>query len=565
MKSSLFLLLLFSFVSISQAETKLKVGTPESILNGVIKENTRVSSEYTFPSGSGEQIRVIVKDYYFKDGRLSMSGKAVESGNSMFILKGDINEIYGWVLFKDKKIAYEYTTDDKKNVTVEQVPVSRVFCVDDFGGPASTCNPFFPDFIYEREPPAPHIGEYPGTNLNELQSLPGAEKVLYMDITNIMSGTEPISQTKEDVWRTWQSFASGYSMYEVNVTTDNAVYQAAGTVNSGIAKFYNQTGRSYSPVNAFGTTSSSTVYRQNNGYGTGRTGLHETGHLMGVYDYGGTGGTYFVGFSEFKWNTIMGNYWYGDSWGTEALYQWSKGEYNTATVKTDFLDIANKNLPYREDDIPGTVPLKFTGASQILAEDNYGQIALNTDSDEFTFEIIDNSGQVNLRIDRIEYLGGAMLDIDASILDESGSEVIQDNPKAARYAELETDLPKGKYTLLIKGGAEGTPQTGFSNYSSLGYYAIEGEITGGSTEITTKMIISSRVRIFPVFAGAQVKIDLPNECKIDKISVFSINGKQMFYSQERVEFIDFSNFAAGIYTVNIGIEGMNVVRKIIKK
>jgi len=563
--ASVFICLLF--FSLAQSGSKLSVGTTQSILSDLVTRNVKASSTYTFLSSSADQIPVIVEDFYLENGKLSMVGKAQESENSDFILKGDINEVYGWVLLKDKNLAYEYTTDGNKNVTVEQVPISKVLCVDEFSEPETGYNALFPDFLYDREPPSPHIGEYNGENLNELQSLPGAEKVLWCDIRDIMSGTEPLSQTKEDVWRTWQSVASGYSMYDVNVTTDQDIYQQAGVTNSGIAKFYNQTGRSYSPVNAFGTTRSSTVYRQSNGYGTGRTGLHETGHLMGVYDYGGNpGGTYFVGFAEFKWVPIMGNYWYGNSWGEEALYQWSKGEYNTATCKQDFLDVANKNLPYREDDIPNTVPLKFSGASQILAEDNWGQIEKNTDSDGFTFEIIENSGQVNLRIDRIEYIGGAMLDVDASILDESGSVVIQDNPKAARYAELETNLSKGKYTLLIKGGAEGTPQTGFSTYSSLGYYAIEGEITGGSTEkITTKMILSNSVRIIPVFAGAQVKIVLPKECKIDKITVYAVDGRKVFHSKERIEYIDFSDFAAGVYTVSVGIDGMNVNRKIIKK
>jgi len=556
---------IFLFFSSVFSGSQRAVGTTQSVIEDIVKQNVRASSNYTLLSSSAEKLVLSVEDYYFKDGQLSMTGKAQNAENSMFIMKGSLDELYGWVLLRDRKIAYEYTTDENKKVFVEQVPVSKVFCIDDFPGQYSDADPFYPDFIPDRAIPVPHIGDYPGTDLNKLQSLPGAKKVLYMDITDIMNGTEPKSQTKDDVWKTWQSFASGYSMYEVNVTTDKAVYQAAGTPNSGIAKYYNQTGRSYSPVNAFGTTSSSTVYRQNNGYGTGRTGLHETGHLMGVYDYGGTGGTYFVGIKEFKWNTIMGNYWYGDSWGAEALYQWSKGEYTSANVKTDFLAIANKNLPFRNDDIPTSVPLKFTGASQITADNNYGQITPNTDSDDFDFEIITATGHAKLTISRIEYMGGGMLDVDASILDASGKVIVTNNPKAIRSASLDTDLPKGKYFLRIKGGAEGTPQNGFSNYSSLGYYSIAGEITGGGTAITPKNILANRVRIIPVFAGTQVKIDIPDECKIDKIALFSIDGKRKFYSDTRVNFIDFSDLGSGIYTIIIGIDGMNVVRKIIKK
>ena len=49
-----------------------------------------------------------------------------------------------------------------------------------------------------------------------------------------------------------------------------------------------------------------------------------------------------------------------------------------------------------------------------------------------------------------------------------------------RYAEFK-DVPlsaPGTYKLIIKGGAEGTPDWGFSNYGSLGVYGISGDVTG---------------------------------------------------------------------------------------
>ncbi len=566
MRTIVSLLLLFSFVSFSQPNSKLKLGTPASILDDVIKANTRVTSVFTLLSSSAEKIRLDVEDFYYKDGTLSMSGKAQESENSDFILKGDRDEIYGWVLFKNRKIAYEYTTDDKKNVIVAQVPVSKVFCVDDFTELKTGYNPKIPDFLYKTLPPIPHIGDYPGTNVNELQSLPGATKVLYLNITGVMNGEDPISQTKDDIWKTWQCVAGGFSMFEVNVTTDPNVYEQAGVVNSGIAKFKNSGGTSSSPVHAFGTTSSSTVYRQDDGYGTGRTCTHELGHLLGVYDFGGSpGGTYFVGFPDFKWVPIMGNYWYGDPWNEDALFQWSKGEYNSSNTKENFLDSASKYLQYREDDIPETVPLTFTGTSQIEIENNYGQITPNTDSDGFTFEIAGNSGNVNLKIDRIEYLGGAMLDVCASILDESGTVIATHNADAARFALLETDLPEGKYTLLIEGGAEGTPQTGFSNYGSLGFYGIDGTISGGVTQIANNTYIDKSITVRPISSGAKINLDIPENSKVEKIALYSMSGVRLFVSNTRVASIDLHDFAAGIYVLSIVHDGTKMVRNIVKR
>ena len=59
------------------------------------------------------------------------------------------------------------------------------------------------------------------------------------------------------------------------------------------------------------------------------------------------------------------------------------------------------------------------------------------------------------------------------------------NDMVARTAKLDVMLPAGEYKLIVKGGGEGTPQAGFSSYSSLGYYGISGTIAaavGGGTD-----------------------------------------------------------------------------------
>jgi hypothetical protein len=54
-----------------------------------------------------------------------------------------------------------------------------------------------------------------------------------------------------------------------------------------------------------------------------------------------------------------------------------------------------------------------------------------------------------------------------------------------RSAAFSSNLSAGTYTLEVTGGAEGTASNGFSKYSSLGYYAIEGSISGsdGGTDL----------------------------------------------------------------------------------
>ena len=54
-----------------------------------------------------------------------------------------------------------------------------------------------------------------------------------------MNGSEPITMKKEDICNIWQCMAAGFVMFDVNVTTDKAVVDAAGVSNCGISKFFN--------------------------------------------------------------------------------------------------------------------------------------------------------------------------------------------------------------------------------------------------------------------------------------------------------------------------------------
>jgi MYXO-CTERM domain-containing protein len=327
----------------------------------------------------------------------------------------------------------------------------------------------------------PHIGNYSNADITKLQSRPGAPKVWYIDLTDVLNGTTPIGQTPTDVWQTWQSLSAALSAFDVNVTTDPAVYTAAGTRNSGVAAMANvNEGSSSCGLNVFGSTRACDVHRYRNGYSTGRILSHEVGHGLGMgHDGGDNGGEYFNGFSAFQWTPLMGNIWPGDRW-MQALYQWSQGEYTSATNDEDDFANLDRHLDYLADDVPATKALTIAG-STVARTSNWGQIGRNTDTDTFTFRIGSSGGRAELLIDRIEYIGGAMLDVDASIVNASGTVVMQNNAAVARNAELEVDLPAGDYTLVIKGGAEGTPANGFSKYSSVGFYGIEGTLTGATS------------------------------------------------------------------------------------
>src|SRR5262245_59227616 len=112
----------------------------------------------------------------------------------------------------------------------------------------------------------------------------------------------------------------------------------------------------------------------------------------------------------------MGNYYMNGT--AEALNQWSKGEYSGANNKEDDLAIITRKLPYRADDIPDSKSLQFSGTT-VSSDVNRGQIASNTDTDTFTFKVT-SAGHATLNITRIEYYGGSMLDVDATLQDSTG-------------------------------------------------------------------------------------------------------------------------------------------------
>jgi hypothetical protein len=334
---------------------------------------------------------------------------------------------------------------------------------------------------------ARHIGPYQNEDVTQLQSKPGSPYVFYLNLAAVMSGSTPLNGvTKENMYRAWQSIADQYSMLNLNVTTSRAVYDAARNANllrTGIINFVNADGRSNAPLRSFGTTAAGTLYRNPSsgfdyGYGIGMTGAHEVGHQMGMnHDRGGSGGEYFEGIAAYQWGPIMGNYWMGGSWANQ-LFTWSRGEYTTASNFEDDLRIMNvdEQVPYMADDNATSKALVLGAGGQISATSNFGQIERTGDTDTFTFTTSGVS-TLNLRIDPLEYL--RMLDVAATIYNQAGAVVASSNLAVNRSAQFSNlSLTAGTYRLVIRGGAEGTPANGFSNYSSLGYYGMQGNLSG---------------------------------------------------------------------------------------
>ena len=141
-------------------------------------------------------------------------------------MKGTRPNLYGWIVLPGRDVAYEYTTNARGEVVVAKVRSPR------FIPSATTTRQAIPRST-DGAPCAraqthdpPHVGAYNGQDTTKLQSQPGAKKVLFMDMA-------VLTLDKAELWKAWQTVASAYSAFDVNVTTDKAVYDAAGVTNSG--------------------------------------------------------------------------------------------------------------------------------------------------------------------------------------------------------------------------------------------------------------------------------------------------------------------------------------------
>ncbi len=560
------------------AGSRVMVGTAASFLDALVSENTAATRTLSLPTGSVGPIRLHAEDFHFVDGVLSLAGRAAEMENSDFILKGNAAGVYGWIVLRDSKTAYEYTTDPTGALLVEEVPIEKIYPVCD--DPSHAPDPMEEAVTHGVASsfsglagPEPHIGPYAGQDLYKLQSLPGARKVLWLDISRVMDGATPLHMSKEEMYKMWQIHASAFSMFAVNVTTDRDVYNSAGVTNSGINRFVNVSGRSFCPVNAFGTTrycQTQLQRRPMTHYQYGKTAVHETGHLMGLRHDGNASTSYFSGFSNHQWSPIMGNNLCCRTWNEPAI-QWSKGEYTGANNKQDDLSIIARNLPFKANPIKAPVPLRVEkdSVSPLL---NRGLIRSEDDRNQFTFEVGPAGGRLNLLVDRTEIRGGSALDIDARILDSGGKILVQSNDQGVRSARFSNvALSPGRYTLVIAGGEEGTPLRGFSNYASMGYYAIGGRITGVTptpspfpTSVTERAGAAPR-QISPRFRNGRLHLDLPSGAKVGSVVLHSAGGAVVHRSAGRVEAIDFERMPAGVYLLSVALDDAVVRLKVVKE
>jgi hypothetical protein len=220
---------------------------------------------------------------------------------------------------------------------------------------------------------------------------------------------------------------------------------------------------------------------------------HEAGHNMGLAHDGTSTTGYYQGQGSGAtgWAPIMGVGYY------QALVQWSRGQYSGANnTQDDYAVMQSNGLPLRADDHGGTAAtataLTATSAGGLTSLAAQGIVERPGDVDMFSFAA--GAGSASFTVSPA--VRSANLDALVTLTDGAGQVLATVNPADALNASFSVTLPAaGTYYLAVTGTGKGDPlTTGYTNYGSLGQYAVSGTVyTPGSTA-PTAVIAASALR-----------------------------------------------------------------------
>ena len=365
------------------------------------------------------------------------------------------------------------------------------------------------------EPSVSLVAPYPLAESFALNSKPGSARVIYLDFNGHSTGgtawnggaainaqafdTDGIPSSFSNaeltaIQKIWQRVAEDYAPFDVNVTTADPGIEAIHRNSSSDSQFgsrvvitrnsfYNCSCGGVAYVGTFDYVSSSApgyyqpawVFFDALGNGNEKfvaeAASHEAGHNLGLSHDGNATTGYYGGHGsgETGWAPIMGTGY------NRNLSQWSRGEYSLANnLEDDVLVITQNGALLRADDAGNSISSAATlsgisdNGSVIVARNAI--IGQGSDVDVYAFATGNGLAQFNLT----PAAPGPNVDLRVELLDSAGNLLASANPADSLSASVSVSLSAGTYYLRVDGMGKGDPGTGYSDYGSIGQYAISG-------------------------------------------------------------------------------------------
>jgi len=354
-----------------------------------------------------------------------------------------------------------------------------------------------------------------------LHSRPGANLVIYLDFDGHVDNTPGywkagatappynVPNSNPDTFSTdernriieiWQRVAEDYSMFDINVTTEEPAIADLKKTSTNDARYGIRVciggsgndwfGSNVGGVAYVGTFNSGNdvpcwVFPAGSGYGAkniAEATSHEVGHTLGLLHDGIEGGTsYYSG--QGNWAPIMGNSY------VRTISQWSKGEYaKPSNTQDDLAVMRNNGAVFRPDDHGNTVAAATKLSADTSTATVDGVIGRNTDLDFFQIE----SAGGSLVVDAKPSPKGPNLRLEVKLYNSSGTflqaATSADTSSGTQPVTLNRTVTAGVYYISVDGIGNGDPLAyGYSDYASIGQYnlTVTGVVPDGFTWLTT--------------------------------------------------------------------------------